>query len=135
MKRTWWRLCLSFFVGACLTAGAVLLLLRVNANARPPAQGVSPPPPAANSTNVTGGISDLTPYVTKGAIEMPTEQLLAVKTVSAPVPPSPPFVNPKVEPGKVRWHKTFADACAAAKKSNKPVLLFQMMGNLDERFC
>jgi hypothetical protein len=43
--------------------------------------------------------------------------------------------NPKVEPGLVRWHPSFAAACAAAKKSGKPVLLFQMMGRLDEQFC
>ena len=45
------------------------------------------------------------------------------------------FVNPKVEPGKVRWHRDFAAACKAAEKSGKPVLLFQMMGKLDDRFC
>ena len=43
--------------------------------------------------------------------------------------------SPKVEPGKVRWHRDFAAACAAAGKSRKPVLLFQLMGKLDDRFC
>ena len=43
--------------------------------------------------------------------------------------------NPKVQPGKVRWHAGFAAACAAARTSGKPVLLFQMMGKLDEQFC
>ena len=42
--------------------------------------------------------------------------------------------NVKVAPGKVKWHKDFQMACRAAAKSGKPVLLFQMMGNLDERF-
>lgn len=46
-----------------------------------------------------------------------------------------PIENPKVQPGKVSWHAGFADACAASNKSGKPVLLFQMMGKLDERFC
>jgi hypothetical protein len=45
------------------------------------------------------------------------------------------FINPKVEPGKVRWHPTLSAACAAASKSKKPVLLFQMMGKLDDQFC
>lgn len=45
------------------------------------------------------------------------------------------FVNPKVEPGKVRWHKDLAAACAASAKTGKPVLLFQMMGKLDDQFC
>ena len=43
--------------------------------------------------------------------------------------------NPKVQPGLVRWHADFASACAAAKNSGKPVLLFHMMGKLDQQFC
>jgi len=62
-----------------------------------------------------------------------------VATASAPATPAPAasdkFVNPKVQPGKVRWHATLADACTAASKSKKPVLLFQMMGKLDDQFC
>jgi hypothetical protein len=42
--------------------------------------------------------------------------------------------NPKVRPGDVKWHPDFDAACAAATKSGRPVLLFQMMGNLDEAF-
>ena len=42
--------------------------------------------------------------------------------------------NPKVEPGKVEWHADFDEAKAAAEKSGKPVLLFQLMGQLDQRF-
>jgi hypothetical protein len=45
------------------------------------------------------------------------------------------FANPKVAPGQVRWHPSLDAACAAARKSGKPVLLFQMMGKLDEHFC
>jgi hypothetical protein len=45
------------------------------------------------------------------------------------------FVNPKVEPGAVKWHATFDEACKASAKSGKPVLLFQMMGHLDQKFC
>lgn len=43
--------------------------------------------------------------------------------------------NPAVEPGKVRWHASFAEAQKAATKSGKPVLLFHMMGHLDKQFC
>jgi hypothetical protein len=43
--------------------------------------------------------------------------------------------NPRVEPGLVRWHPTFADAQTAARKSGRPVLLFHMMGQLDRQFC
>jgi hypothetical protein len=64
----------------------------------------------------------------KNAIEIPTKQVLAVAT-------APATANPKVQPGLVRWHADFAAACEAAKKSKKPVLLFQMMGELDDQFC
>jgi hypothetical protein len=67
-------------------------------------------------------------YVTKSAIETPTENLVAASASTA-------FANPKVEPGKVRWHGDFATARSAAARSGKPVLLFQMMGRLDEQFC
>ena len=45
------------------------------------------------------------------------------------------FVNPKVSPGKVRWHASYEAARLAAEKSGHPVLLFQMMGKLDDQFC
>jgi hypothetical protein len=61
-----------------------------------------------------------------------------IATPAKPVGPSPvPRVstNPTVEPGKVHWHASFADARDAAAKSGKPVLLFHMMGQLDKQFC
>ena len=69
-------------------------------------------------------------------IEKPTTNL--GKNGSAPAPAARPgaaFVNPKVQPGKVRWHPTLEVARAAAARSKKPVLLFQMMGKLDDQFC
>ena len=45
------------------------------------------------------------------------------------------FDNPKVAPGLVTWHPNLQAACAAARKSGKPVLLFHMMGKLDDQFC
>ena len=44
-------------------------------------------------------------------------------------------VNPPVRAGRVRWHADFDAACTAARRSGKPVLLFQMMGRLDQKFC
>jgi hypothetical protein len=44
-------------------------------------------------------------------------------------------VNPQVKPGDVAWHSNFAAACEASKQSGKPVLLFQLLGKLDEEFC
>ncbi len=40
-----------------------------------------------------------------------------------------------VPPGLVEWRPDFAEACRASAKSGKPVLLFQMMGKLDDEFC
>ena len=46
-----------------------------------------------------------------------------------------PDLNPRVRPGFVSWRRDFDAACAASRTSGKPVLHFQMMGKLDERFC
>ena len=43
--------------------------------------------------------------------------------------------NPRVPAGRVRWHDDFAAAQAASQRSGKPVLLFHMMGRLDQKFC
>jgi hypothetical protein len=51
------------------------------------------------------------------------------------VPPAPEPANPPARPGRVRWHADFAAACTAARSSGKPVLLFQMLGRLDQKFC
>ncbi len=67
--------------------------------------------------------------VGKGVIEAPAKDLVARSA-----PPANPD-NPHVEPGKVQWHKDFAEACEASAKSKKPVLLFQMLGKLDDQFC
>jgi hypothetical protein len=72
---------------------------------------------------------------TKRIVEMPVKNVLAAKSAVAPTGTRAAFVNPKVEPGKVRWHADFAAALAASAKSKKPILLFQMMGKLDEKFC
>jgi len=64
-------------------------------------------------------------------IELPTARLVGRGTA----PAAAESANPKVEPGKVGWHPSFAAACDASRKSGKPVLLFQMMGKLDDRFC
>jgi hypothetical protein len=70
----------------------------------------------------------------KRDIETPTERVVADRSAGVPAA-AEPFVNPRVQPGKVRWHADLAEACKAASKSGKPVLLFQMMGRLDEKFC
>jgi hypothetical protein len=69
----------------------------------------------------------------KRRVERPTESILAKGADAAA--PAKGFDNPKVASGKVTWHKDLATACAASKTSGKPVLLFQMMGKLDDKFC
>ena len=78
------------------------------------------------------------PYLGKATIEAPTKSVLAnsqpgpkAAAVARPEVPA----SPKVSPGKVRWHTDFAAACKAAKTNGKPVLLFHLMGKLDDRFC
>src|SRR5438876_1542375 len=56
-------------------------------------------------------------------IEPPALAVIQHKSTT-PAGPDTAFVNAHVPPGKVRWHATFADACRAAQKSGKPVLLF-----------
>jgi hypothetical protein len=138
MKRTRRRLGLSFLGVVLVTASAVSFFLWAIADAKPPAREPSNPAVPANRAqaprpNVPNVLNRRD--FGKSVIEVPTKQLLAAQTVPAAVPSGPAFVNPKVEPGKVRWHKDFDAACQAAKKSGKPVLLFQMMGKLDDRFC
>jgi hypothetical protein len=70
---------------------------------------------------------------TKRVIERPAKEVIAARSAAAPV--ALPFDNPKVAPGRVVWHPSFAAACKASQVSGKPVLLFQMMGKLDEQFC
>jgi hypothetical protein len=84
-----------------------------------------PPPPQAKPPR-----ADRTKMV---RIEKPTRQIVARNSATIPAAADPS--NPKVEPGLVKWHPTFAAACDASHKSGKPVLLFQMMGKLDDKFC
>jgi hypothetical protein len=71
----------------------------------------------------------------KYVVEAPAERLVAARTAPPAAAADAGFVNPKVQPGKVRWHADFDTACRAATRSGKPVLLFQMMGRLDQKFC
>jgi hypothetical protein len=64
----------------------------------------------------------------------------ATAAAVAPAPHAAPLAtenadNPRVPPGLVKWHASFAAARAAAQESGKPVLLFHMMGQLDRQFC
>jgi hypothetical protein len=71
----------------------------------------------------------------KSAVIEPPALAVVRQKSTTPAVSGKAFVNARVLPGKVHWHATFADACQAAQKSRKPVLLFQMMGKLDDLFC
>jgi hypothetical protein len=121
-----WRWRLLGIVGVGVAGLATLFL------ARAVADGKAPPPKAPNPASPETVMKADRP---KAMIEMPAKRILARQTDPTTVTSTSDFVNPKVEPGKVRWRKDFAAACRAAKKSCKPVLLFQMMGKLDDQFC
>jgi hypothetical protein len=88
--------------------------------------------PVTPAPNATAKAAD---YSKKLRIE-PAVSGLVASTAPTMTPTAPSItINPTVEPGKVKWHKTLADAQAAAAKSGKPVLLFHMMGQLDKQFC
>ena len=70
----------------------------------------------------------------KSTIEVPLKNEISRHT-SANDLFSASIANPKVQPGLIVWRKSFDEACRASSLSGKPVLLFQMMGNLDDRFC
>jgi hypothetical protein len=67
---------------------------------------------------------------TKAIVELPTKTVVASSNTITSTQE-----NPRVTAGLVKWHPTLEAAQAAAKKSGKPVLLFQMMGHLDKKFC
>jgi hypothetical protein len=93
-------------------------------------------PPRKYRTTMPGPGPGVTLDASKFSVEGGFKNFLtSVATDAAKAEAAKGFVNPKVQPGKVTWHKDFAAACAASAKSGKPVLLFQMMGKLDDQFC
>lgn len=68
----------------------------------------------------------------KRRLEAPVERALE-RAVEEPQPKTDE--NPRVAPGLVRWHADFGAAREASARSGKPVLLFQLLGRLDEEFC
>ena len=66
-----------------------------------------------------------TPDMRKSVVELPLKRALAAAEVE----------DGRVKPGLVAWHPSFEAAVEAAGKSGKPVLLFQLLGRLDEEFC
>jgi len=67
--------------------------------------------------------------ISKNDIEAPPKSLLVESTADAAK-----TQMKKVAAGEVHWHADFKTALAKSGKSNKPVLLFQLLGQLDEEF-
>lgn len=67
--------------------------------------------------------------------------LLAVSTPALAQEEKKPMNGTEVAPvttvaaGEVHWHASLDEAVAAARKSGKPVLHFQLLGRLDQEFC
>ncbi len=53
---------------------------------------------------------------------------LAVRADQAPPPSTTRIAG-------VAWHASFDAACALARERNKPVLLLEMIGRLDQEHC
>ncbi len=76
---------------------------------------------------------------TKKRLAETTTETVLEKTGAAPLPApttdAETATNPTVDPGAVRWHDDLTAARAASRESGKPVLLFQLLGRLDQEFC
>lgn len=69
-------------------------------------------------------------------VPVASPSLMASLVSARPASSAGGFVNPPVLPGKIAWHKDFGDACLKARNApNRPVLLFLMLGRLDQKFC
>lgn len=119
------------FTRLALVAGLPLTGLAAFALASPPPKGkalIEQPTKDVVANTAPSPVTPATPPVTKFEVEAPTKTAVAK---SAPMPAD----NPTVAAGLVKWHPTLENAQTAAEKSGKPVLLFQMMGYLDKKFC
>ncbi|HUG94278.1 MAG TPA: hypothetical protein VML55_25840 [Planctomycetaceae bacterium] len=117
----------------CSAAAAVAVHAAVPQIARPQSGQPSVAPAAADDGQPAlvqapaGSRIDMRKYI----VETPLKELVA--NTSEPVPAAGDD-NPTVPPGLVRWHDGFDQARTAAVASGRPVLLFQMIGRLDQRF-
>lgn len=95
---------------------------------------------AAHSQELKPASPTFRPDMGKAMIERPLKSLLltpeALKTESLPkAEVSKKETKKKVKPGAVIWFPTTAQAKKNSLLSGKPVLVFHLMGFLDDRFC
>ncbi len=54
-------------------------------------------------------------------------------------PRVPALASPAPEgagnPASIRWHTSYDEALAASRVSKRPVMLFQLLGKLDDALC
>lgn len=81
------------------------------------------PPPAKRRVDIP-----------KMMVQSPLKRLVQAAKPTDDTASTVPSTNPKVEAGKVKWHTSFDAAKVAAQQSGKPILLFQLLGRLDNRF-
>lgn len=84
-------------------------------------------------TAAEGGVERLLRDARSGASETGRSQDGPAQPAGADGPAD--AENPYVLPGKVRWHDAVANARHAAGITGKPVLVFQLLGRLDQEFC
>lgn len=73
--------------------------------------------------------------VSKSFRERPVENMLKGEVSPVTPDPAPRDAGGHVAPGAVSWHADLDAARTAALASGKPVLLFQLLGRLDDAFC
>lgn len=72
--------------------------------------------------------------ITKLLIENPVKNLAKFELMEEQFELMNASENQACQPGLVQWHKDLETARAASETSGKPILLFQLLGNLDQRF-
>jgi hypothetical protein len=126
------RFLLAMALAGAAGLGALAMVAAGACNPRVPPD--VPRPEARTAAPANGPLVTAADFSKTIVIEPATKAVVA--RASAPAPTTAgSFVNPRVPPGQVNWHPTLAAARKAAQKSGRPVLLFQMMGKLDEQFC
>lgn len=95
---------------------------------------------AAHSQELKATNPTFRPDMGKALIERPVKSLLtlpaSLKSESLPTSEiAKKETKKKVKPGSVIWYPTTAQAKKNSLLSGKPVLVFHLMGFLDDRFC
>lgn len=130
-RHSFWSQVVWIDLVICLGAAVLLTVLRTSPRAVGD-ESAGQPPASAEEQRVSARAMLDGPKVM--AVERPARQF--VETLSSNLPQSATRGdNPVVTPGLVQWHPSFDAACQASRVSGKPVLLFHLMGRLDQKFC